>query len=152
MAVAVSIKTVGIGTLAARLREMGKKVPKSAGVTLYKFAGLVITRAKQVYVPVAPDGGTLRGSGAVGKIMRSGNQVSVTMGFGDGPSAPYALAVHEHLSKHSPRSWKKHGQDIKWNVAGTGPKYLEKPFLELTTGGNLEQGLADDLGIEWNKS
>lgn len=150
MAVTVRIMSTGTGALAARLRAMRKSVPKSAGATLYKVANLVITKAKQGLVPV--DHGELRASGAVGDVKQSGNEVSVQMGFGDGPSAAYALAVHEHLSEHSPRSWKKHGQDIHWNVQGTGPKYLEKPFLELTTGGKLEGAVADDLSAEWQKS
>lgn len=152
MAVTISVRSIGADTLGEKLRATGRKVPKGAGAALYRLANLIITKAKQSYVPVAPDGGTLRASGMVGEVRQEGNAVSVTMGFGDGPSAAYALAVHEHLSEHSPESWRKHGQDIRWNVQGTGPKYLEKPFLEMTTGGKLEGAIADDLSAEWQKS
>ena len=163
----IEMKLDGLDAVITRMTAMGRKIPKTAGATLYAFANVIMTNAKQKYVPVAPDGGVLRASGVVEPPETNGNLVSVKMGFGDGPSAPYALAVHEHLSERSPRSWKaaearttvsgtgtsihttKAG-GVRFNVQGTGPKYLERPFLEAIGGGKLEQQVASDIadGLE----
>jgi len=149
MGIYVEMRTIGVQQMVERLRALGKKVPKSAAATLNKFANVIITDAKQNYVPV--DDGPLRSSGTVEPVKQDGNVVSVRMGFGDGASAGYALAVHEHLSDHSPPSWKK-AKNVKFGgTPQAGPKYLERPFLAATAGGNFEQKLADGLVEEWSK-
>jgi hypothetical protein len=67
---------------------------------------------------------------------RQGTVISTLIVAG-GPSAPYAIAVHEHLSEHSPRSWvvaaaEGHGtaDGINWNAIGTGPKFIESVIME----------------------
>ena len=75
-------------------------------------------------VPV--DTGALRGT-VFAQTERKGDRATVTIGAG-GPAAPYALAIHEHLSKHSPPSWRKGA--VNFSPAGTGPKYIENPINE----------------------
>ena len=101
-----------------------------------KQVALAITRGMRTWsedtkrlsmgrVPV--DTGALRGT-VFAQTERKGDRVTATIGAG-GPSAPYALAVHEHLSVHSPRSW-RNKPNLDWNVPGTGPKYIENPINE----------------------
>jgi hypothetical protein len=72
----------------------------------------------------------LRASGFVGEPEREHKKIRVLITFG-GVSAPYALAVHEHLSLHSPWQWiaaEMTGKGVHWNVGG--PKFLEKAINE----------------------
>ena len=91
-------------------------------------------------VPV--DLGTLMGSGNVDNVKRTRDRVSVEMGYG-GAAAAYALAVHEHPSSHSPRSWS--GGVV---FSKGGPKYLERPALAAARGmaGRLARKLRGKLG------
>lgn len=88
-------------------------------------AETIMTTSKRDHVPV--DLGTLRGSGRVGKVIKLRKDFSITMSYGGAASA-YALAIHEHLSSHSPPSWKR--ARVKFNPAGRGPKYLERPIRD----------------------
>jgi hypothetical protein len=122
----------GAGEMRARLKKLATAYPKRVAAALYIEAQIIMTEAKK-RCPVAPDGGTLRASGFVEKPEYTvGRSWSVTMSFG-GAADAYALAVHEHLSEHSPPSWiaaEKSGRGIHWNAAGTGPKFLENPINE----------------------
>lgn len=98
-------------------------------------------------VELAPsDFGTLRGSGTVLPPEIGLHEVTVVAGFG-GAAAPYVVAVHEHLSEYSPPSWQiaegasqsvesgafesQGGSGgVSFSPQGTGPKFLERPFLE----------------------
>lgn len=60
---------------------------------LYAVAEEIMTDTKANYVPVIT--GNLRNSGFVQKPTIVGTRVSVNLGFG-GPSAVYALRVHEY--------------------------------------------------------
>lgn len=60
------------------------------------------------------DTGTLRASGAVQPPVKTGNQVTVTAGYG-GAAQGYAIFVHEDLNAH---------HDVG------NAKFLEAPFLE----------------------
>jgi hypothetical protein len=101
----------------------------------------IVTHAKQRFVPTNLS--SLKGSGHVQPARRKGKTITVVMGFGN-QSAPYALAIHEHPSPASPRSWKgKDIGDIKsvrkrqpWDGegGGKGPKYLERPMNLATKG------------------
>ncbi len=90
-------------------------------------AELIMTEAKQ-NTPVAPDGGTLRASGHVQPPKITGSTVVFTLGFGGAASA-YALAVHEHPSKHSPPSW---AGGVTWNVGG--PQFLKNAMNKAEAG------------------
>lgn len=126
-----------------RLAALGDRGPQAAAGALYREAERIMTRSKEEYVPV--DDGTLRGSGHVQLPEISGNTVTVTMGYG-GAAAAYALAVHEHLSEHSPPSWQvaeAAGRPVQFHPTNHGPKYLEIPVTEAQA--NFDQRVAADL-------
>ena len=123
------IKWTGVDELQAKLLQAHAKALMALGGAIQLEGETIMTRSKREFVPV--DLGTLRGSGHVTQPEYSGHKAEVTLGYG-GPAAAYALAVHEHPSVHSPPTWQ--GKDINWNVAGSGPKYLEKPMLESRKG------------------
>lgn len=131
----------GLDALDKTLEEFGQKAYAEAGNLLYMRGETIALDSKQNYVPV--DKSTLQGSIHVEPPVVTGNQASVRIAAG-GPSADYAEAVHEHLSEHSPASWKAaeaSGKGVKFTQGG--PKYLEKPFLAGTR--NLGQFVADGI-------
>lgn len=111
------------------------------GGALYRQAQRIMAESKERFVPV--DLGTLKSSGKVHPPKYSGRTVTVELSYGDAASA-YALAVHEHPSRHSPPSWQ--GAQITFSPSGTGPKYLERPLMAAVP--TLAQELARDLNLE----
>ncbi len=91
------------------------KARQGIAIELYQFAEEVMAVSKEV-VPV--DMGNLMNTGHVELPVDSGNEISVTMGYG-GPAVNYALVVHENLD---PR--------VNWHRPGSGPKFLENPLKE----------------------
>lgn len=126
----MSIVWSGDEELQKRLRAAPKKALSALAAALQVTAEVdVMTPSIDRFVP--KDLGALANSGFVEEPRQRGNTVTVEMGYG-GTAVPYALAVHEHPSRHSPPSWRgKRADEINWNVAGSGPKYLEKPAEEL---------------------
>lgn len=105
----------GMDTLQAFI----KAVPGRAMGYLKQEVYLVVTEAfneSQKEVPVAT--GMLRGSGDVGIDTSSDAQLIVYIGYG-GPSASYALSVHENLAAH--------------HAPPTKAKYLEDPVNRALT-------------------
>jgi hypothetical protein len=130
----LEIVLTGTESVAAQIREQVATVPPLVGWALHDEALAIMKESKDRYVPV--DLGTLKNSGQVAQPERTRDNVSVEMGYGGAASA-YALAVHEHLSPSSPPSWQiaeANGHPVQWHKAGTGPKYLERPFLERAKG------------------
>jgi len=83
---------------------------------MYEEANLIMTAAKTDFVPV--DTGALRASGFVTPPVITGQGVEVTLGFG-GPSAPYAVVVHEDLTKRHPVGQAKYLElPLKARLAG----------------------------------
>jgi hypothetical protein len=111
-----------------------KKAVEKLGYTLFQATldafmdeAELIKEDSMLHCPVAPDGGTLRGSHEIVGPVKEGDEFLIWVQVG-GPSDDYAQAVHEHLSQYSPPSWKKaeeEGRGIHWNATGTGPKFLE---------------------------
>lgn len=139
---AVEFDVRGDEEMQARLRQLANAAPGRMSQALRIEAEDVMTKSKQRYVPV--DLNALRSSGHVKPVQRRGKDLSVTMAFG-GPSAPYALAVHEHPSRHSPPAWRgKRPEQIlsvrqrkPWVLSpggGRGPKYLERPLKRAIPG------------------
>jgi len=95
---------------ARKLYATGWSTPVVIVRTLVHEAELIMTASKQQYVPV--DTGALRASGFIEPPVPTANGARITMGFG-GSAAPYAMLVHEDLTKRH-----KVGQ----------AKYLEIPF------------------------
>lgn len=79
------------------------------------------------------DKGALAASGRL-DTSHVDDDLSVTIVFGEGESAPYAIAVHEHPGEYDPPSW----QGVTVNFHGGGPKYLERPLLD-AAGGFLQR-------------
>ena len=104
-------------TKSKRVSRFAKKFPNEvkAIVTQELVAGAeaIMASSKENYVPV--DTSALKTSGHVKPPEETRGKVSVTMGYG-GPSAPYALTVHEDLNSH--------------HVVGQA-KYLETPAKKI---------------------
>lgn len=131
----------GLDALDKVLEQFGQKAVVEAGNLLYMRGETIALDSKQNYVPV--DQSTLQGTIHVEPPVIEGTQASVRVAAG-GPAADYAEAIHEHLSEHSPPSWKAaeaSGRGVHFTQGG--PKYLERPFLEGIK--NLGQWIADGL-------
>ena len=137
-------KMLGVPNVVANLRKLADMFPDKVASALYMEAQLILTEAKR-RCPVAHDGGQLRASGRVQAPVREGKNISVTISFG--PMA-YAIAVHEHLSEHSPPSWIKAemlGHGIDWTTPGTGPKFLESVINEAMP--DMARRIADRINL-----
>jgi hypothetical protein len=88
----------GTAQVAANLRTLVRAVPAAVGRALREEAEIEMTEAKE-RTPV--DTGALRASGHVEGPDHQGRAISVDLNYG-GPSAPYAVYVHEDLEAHHP--------------------------------------------------
>lgn len=135
----------GTKAMKRKLERITREFPNAVKRALKIEAELVMASSKRHYVPV--DLGTLRASGFVNEPVRTGKDVSVTMGYG-GAAKAYALTVHETPSEHDPRTWK--GKEIQFGPGDRGPKYLERPLMaavngtpDLSTGGLEARTMAE---------
>lgn len=110
-----------------RLASIGRGFGMAVERALREEAEEIMRQSKNKFVPI--DNGALKGSGFVNDVVRKGKNISVVLGFG-GDAEAYALAVHEHPSAHSPRSWGSGPVNFKRG----GPKYLEKPINKAVPG------------------
>lgn len=90
---------VGVTKAARQIAAAARSGAPALGGELYRQAELIMTASKTDYVPV--DTGALRASGYVTRPTITETRASVEMGFG-GPAAPYAVIVHEDLTKRHP--------------------------------------------------
>lgn len=109
----VTLSITGMETVRANLKQYGERAMALGGQALYQEAEIVMTDAKENYVPV--DQGILRASGFVNPPQADGDEVSVTMGFG-GAASDYAIVQHERM-------------DFKHTTGG--PKFLERPVMSV---------------------
>lgn len=125
--------TINIKGLAATKKKAAasKAATHSAAAQALRLEGEeIMARAKDEFVPV--NLGNLRASGHVADVeIEPDGSMAVRLAFG-GAAAPYALAVHEHPSPHSPPSWQ--GTVVEFSPPGRGPKYLERPMVEAQAG------------------
>jgi len=96
--VSVKIDITGQNKVISRLQSLGDTSTRALAAALYQEGEQLIAEAKQE-TPV--DTGALRASGHVQQPTINGRQVEVVAGFG-GVAAPYAVYVHEDLTKHHP--------------------------------------------------
>lgn len=110
-----------------RMARFLKDLERAQKAAMYEIGQEIMADSQENFVPV--DLGTLKNTGHVEPPKVVAGQVTVRLGYG-GPAAPYALAVHEHLSSHSPRSWRA-AEDAGNAVEFThgGVKYLETPVV-----------------------
>ena len=116
------------------LQALGERGSQAGAAALYREANRIMTDSKENYVPV--DDAILMGSGYVELPVVTPDGVEVEIGYGGAASA-YALAVHEHLSEHSPYSWQvaeSQGRPVQFHPTGRGPKYLEIPVTTARDG------------------
>jgi len=144
----------GAKEIEKKLQALARNLPKEVLQAVTIEAELVKTDSQKNYVPV--DLGILRSEMKVFSEMKD-NEISARIAVG-GESSPYALAVHEHLSKYSPKSWKKVAitgklpvpeskltkkklrrpgtvvEGVEFHPKGRGPKYLERPLMAAKDG------------------
>ena len=141
-------KLKGVEDMRRKLIAVQAAFPKVVARALYRRAEAVMTRSKNEFVPVAEiRGGTLRASGRVAPPVIKGKRISVGMGYG-GPADDYAVAVHEHLSEHSPPSWvaaEADGDGVHFHLEGRGPKYLEIPLMAAVA--TMTEDIAADIDL-----
>lgn len=134
MAADRAIDIRGADDLVKKLAALGPRAMQMAAQALYQEATVVKAKAFKLCPKDTNRGGTghLRNSIWVDRPVIDGPDISVSIHAGGGDAAPYAIAVHEHLSEHSPYSWRvaESQGGINWSVPGTGPKFLERPVLE----------------------
>ena len=137
------VQIKGLDELMLKLQGLGSNAMRELGTAMEQEAMKIVRVAKD---RVPQRDGELKRSIKHHDAEISGGSVSVTISAGDNLSAPYALAVHEHLSKHSPPSWRHLSpSQINWNIPGTGPKYLENPLHEAEP--NLCENLSRRLDL-----
>lgn len=111
-----SLELKGVDKFKKKMSKIENRlVSKAIESHLFKEGEGIMAQSKSL-VPV--DTGTLRSSGHVQLPKRIGNRIVVTLGYG-GPSAPYAIPVHENLQVFH-----------KVGVA----KYLSLPFRQAARG------------------
>lgn len=115
----IKIEISNLKDFERKINALPGQVLDEAARVLREEAETVMTASKEL-VPV--DTGTLRSTGHVPPTIKEGNSVEVTMAYG-GPAAKYAVHVHENIKA-----------GIHWSVPGTGPKYLERPYLAAIPG------------------
>lgn len=127
----MSLRIKGDKDLIRTLNAIKRQSPVALGAALYQEGEEIMADSKENYVPV--DTTDLKVSGHVELPDIAKDHVTVMMGYG-GAAEEYAVAVHEHLSWHSPRSWiiAEQSDDVHFTVGG--PKYLEIPLNNASKG------------------
>jgi len=139
----VTFDANALAAMKAKMAAITEQTRARSASAVYVEANLIMTNAKQNFVPV--DLGTLRNSGTVSQpIIAEDGTISIKLYFG-GAAAPYALAIHEHPSSFDPPSWR--GKPILnfRGKQGRGPKYLEYPLRQ------AENGMAERLAARIRK-
>lgn len=131
----VRFTITGDREMAAKIRKAAKKFPEEARAALFAEGEYVMGRSKNEFVPVRNS--ILKNSGHV-VMARTGLTVDLVFG---GPAKAYALAVHEHPSRHDPPSWKG---GVTFRIGGPG--YLKKPMDQEAP--KMSRRLAKKLNIE----
>jgi len=130
----------GVDAMRRRILQLARQFPGQVDRALGNEGELVMTRSKRDHVPV--DLAALMNSGHVDPPKRRGKDVEVRLSYG-GPAAPYAEAVHEHPSSHSPPSWQ--GVVVVFHPSDRGPKYLQQPLMDAVAG--MDNRIAMELRL-----
>lgn len=104
-----------LGSVLSRLNEGLRRLPQEGSAELYQYGEEVMGDSKE-RVPV--DTGALMNSGKTMAPEREGDEITVTLGYGD-EAVDYAAYVHENLDSN-----------VHWTRPGSGPKFLENPLKE----------------------
>lgn len=117
------VLTFNVGNIEGNMKLLGETTAKDLARAMYEEA-LLIQNAAMDGAPYRH--GPLHGSFITIPPEYMDGEGWVTRVMAGGPSAPYAVAIHEHLSEHSPRSWQiaeERGGGV--HFATGGPKFLE---------------------------
>lgn len=125
-----TFKIEGVDQLKRALAQAGDLAQEALEAAMVEEAESIMTESKQ-RAPV--DTGAMRASGVVLPPERSGDRVSVTMGYG-GASQAYVKVQHENMTLR--------------HVTGE-PKFLERPVLERA--GKLGNVLASRVARAWQR-
>lgn len=124
-----SMKIEGVSELQEKLRQFGGIVAQSVGKGMYREGEAIMAKSK----PITPiEFGPLRASGHVELPVITQDGASVELGYG-GPSAPYAVYVHERTDLHHrpPTQAKFLEQPLKEAAEGMGERLAEFVSLDL---------------------
>jgi hypothetical protein len=126
----LSFKLRGVKAMRRRVAQVSAKLDAQAHRAL-DLEGRAVLRSA---IRMAPfEDGELRKSALQHPVRREGRDLVTVLTFGEqGPSAAYALALHETPSPHDPPSWV--GVTVTFHTPGTGPKYLETPLRQAVSG------------------
>ena len=103
-------RLIGLDKALAKLDKLPGRIERIIKSELFKEGEGIMAMSKEAFVPV--DQGPLRASGHVDDPVVKGDEVTVTLGYGNS-AVEYAVFVHEDLNAFHP----------------TGEaKYLETPF------------------------
>ena len=119
----IDITITGDKDLEQLLRHGAVNAPRAGAAELFAIGEDVVGDAKEHFVPV--DLGNLKNTGFVELPKVEGGENPCVSGL-VGPRRGTALAVHEHLSEHSPRSWKiaeAHGRPVTLSPGGPAPNF-----------------------------
>jgi hypothetical protein len=106
-----TFRFLGADTLQRRIASLSPEILRQVEAALLEQAEAVMADSKEHYVPV--DVAALKNSGHVQPPVSTGNELSITLGYG-GAARAYAIVQHERM-------------DFRHTVGG--PKYLERPLL-----------------------
>jgi len=125
------LKWSGRSEFSAKINDRVRETPIAAAGAVFEEAVNIMAKAK----PLTPvDTGTLVNTGSVMLPKVVGSAAEVELGFG-GPSAPYAIVVHEDLEAA--------------HAEGKQAKFLEQPMDEAAEG--MEDRLADRMNRRLGK-
>jgi hypothetical protein len=142
----------GMDRLRERLAKLGGVMALTAGAALYEAAREGVEAPAMDNCPIAPDGGTLRGTIETLAPEVEDGRITCRVVAG-GPAAPYAIAVHEHLSDYSPPTWRKaeeSGRGVHFQVGG--PKYLERALNAFAPGAADEVAKRFEIRDAWEET
>lgn len=145
------VEIKGAEPLQRKLQNIAAAGPQALVAALYREAEAVMTVSKEQYVPV--DTGALRASGTVEAPRFAGHTASVRLGFG-GPSAPYAVIVHEDLTKRHPVGQAKYLEiPLRARVAGMGAvlatRVRDGIRQNMQRLGKVEANIRAGRGVNW---
>lgn len=139
-----------LADLSKRLGVLPKAAKEEGAQALYAFTR---EKVEAVAIDRAPmEAGTLRGTIETLPPVITSKDVRVTVVAG-GPAAPYAIAVHEHLSEHSPPTWQAaetNGGGVTFQVGG--PKFLESALNDAVPSMSGDVGKRFRVKSVWEKT
>lgn len=145
MAFKLTVTTSGVTRTVRNLGRLGPDTFNAAAKALDEEMELIMRESRDFYVPV--NDGVLRSTIRKGRLRKTRKSAEVRVGAGFGGAESYALAVHEHPSAHSPRTWQGKGatairsvrSGAPWGLGAfqRGPKYLSRPLNRAIANGRF---------------